>query len=173
MFLRRILPLLASLTLAFAAIAHGQEPQAPAQDGGIRGDRMRHREGRSHDRMGKGGRFGLGKLRRMHELNLTDEQRQQQRAIVQRHLESVKAQREELSTLREKRAQGNFTAEDEARAKALRQEIHRSMQGVHTEIESILTPEQRTKLEQFKTERKARHDEMRKRRQERRGNTPQ
>jgi Spy/CpxP family protein refolding chaperone len=172
MFLRRILPLI-SLTLAFGAIAYGQQPQTPAPDSGTRAEGMRHREGRSHESMGKGDRDGFGELRGMRELNLTDEQRQQQRAIVQRHLESVKAQREELSKLREKRAQGNFTAEDEARAKALRQEIHNSMQGVHTEIESILTPEQRTKLEQFKTERKARHDEMLKRRQERRENIPQ
>ncbi len=173
MFLRRILPLLISLTLAFGAIAYGQQPQTPAQDGGIRGEGMRHREGRSHERMGRGGRHGFGKFRGMRELNLTDEQRQQQQAIVQRHLESVKAQREELFKLGEKRAQGSFTAEDKARAKALRQEIHNSMQGVHTEIESILTPEQRTKLEQFKTERKARHEEILKRRQERRENTPQ
>ncbi len=173
MFLRRILPLLISLTLAFGAIAYGQQPLTPAQDGGIRGEGMRRRQGRSQERIGRGGRHGFGKFRGMRELNLTDEQRQQEQAIVQRHLESVKAQREELFKLGEKRAQGNFTAEDGARAKALRQEIHNSMQGVHTEIESILTPEQRTKLEQFKTERKARHDEMLKRRQERREHTPQ
>ncbi len=47
------------------------------------------------------------------------------------------------------------------------------MRGAHTEIESTLTPEQRTKLEQLKTERKARHDEMLKRRQERRESAPQ
>lgn len=173
MYLRRILPLLISLTLAFSAIAYGQEPQTPAQDGGTRGEGMRQREGRSRDRMGRFGRHDFGKFRGMHELNLTDEQRQQQRAIIQRHLESVKTQREELFKLGEKRAQGNLTAEDGARAKALRQEIHNSMQGAHAEIENILTPEQRTKLEQVKTERKARHEEMLKRRQERRENTPQ
>lgn len=171
MFLRRILVI--SLTLAFSALAYGQQPQTPAQDGGIRKEGMRHREGRSHEGMGRRGRDGFGKFRGMRELNLTDEQRQQQRAIVQRHLESVKAEREELFKLGEKRTQGNLTAEDGARAKALRQEIHDSMQGAHTEIESILTPDQRTKLEQFKTERKALHDEMLKRRQERRENTPQ
>lgn len=171
MFLRRIL--LISLTLAFGSIVHGQQPQTPAQDGGLRGEGMRHREGRSRERMGRDGGHGFGKFRGMRELNLTDDQRQQQRAIVERHLESVKAQREELFKLGEKRAQGNLTAEDGARAKALRQEIHNSMQGAQTEIESILTPEQRTKLEQLKTERKARHDEMMKQRQERRENTPQ
>jgi Spy/CpxP family protein refolding chaperone len=173
MFLRRTLTLLTGLTLAFGALAYGQQPQTPAQDGGIRREGMRHKEGRSHGRMGRGGRHGFGKFRGMPELNLTDDQRQQQRAIVQRHLESVKAQREELLKLREKKGQGNFTAEDGARAKALRQEIHNSMQGTQTEIESILTPEQRAKLEQFKSERKARHEGILKRRQERRENIPQ
>lgn len=171
MFLRRIS--LISLTLALGAVAHGQQPQTPSQDNGKRAEGMRHREGRSQDRMGRGGRHGFAKFRGMRELNLTDEQRQQQRVIVERHLESIKIQREELFKLRDKREQGNFTDEDKARAKALRQEIHNSMQGAQTQIESILTPEQRTKLEQIKTERKARHDEMLKRRQERQENTPQ
>lgn len=170
MFARRILPFLISLTLACGAIAYGQDPQTPVQDRGKRGDRMRHREGRSHER---GDRTGFAGFRGLRELNLSDEQRQQQRAIVQRHLESIKAQREELIKLGEKRQEGKLTAEDGARAKALRQEIHNSMLAAHTEIESILTPEQRAKFEQLKTERKARHDEMLKRRQEHLDNTPQ
>jgi Spy/CpxP family protein refolding chaperone len=173
MFLRKILPLVISLTLASAAIAYGRQPQSPAQDGSLRREGMRPRDGRNHEKMGRGGRYGFGKFRGMRKLNLTEEQRLQQRAIVQRHLESIKAQREELFKLREKKAQGSFTSEDAARAKALRQEIHNSIQSADTEIESILTPEQRTKLEQFKTERKARHDEMLKHRQEHRENTPQ
>ena len=36
MFPRRMLPLLISLTLAFGAIAYGQDPRSPVQD---RGDR--------------------------------------------------------------------------------------------------------------------------------------
>lgn len=171
MFLRRVL--LISLTLALGAVAYGQQPQNPTQDNGQRGEGMRHREGRSQDSMGRGGRHGFGKFPGLRELNLTDEQRQQQRLIVERHLESVKIQREELFKLRDKREQGNFTDEDKARAQALRQEIHSSMQGAQTEIESILTPEQRTKLEQIKTERKARHNERLKRRPERGENTPQ
>ncbi len=171
MLLRRIL--LISLTLAFGAFAYVQQPQTSAQEGGIRTESMRHREGRSHERMGRAAGYGSRKFHGLRELNLTDEQRQQQDAIVQRHLESIKAQREELFKLGEKRGQGNLTAEDGARARALRQEIYNSARTAHTEIEGILTPEQRTKLEQFRTERKARHDEMLKRRQERRENSPQ
>ena len=103
----------------------------------------------------------------LRELNLTDEQVQQQLVIAQRHVESIKSQREELSTLREKRMQGTFSADDEARAKALRQEIDNSRRRMLTEIEGILTPEQRTRLEQIKSERKLQHEEMRKRRGER------
>jgi len=107
------------------------------------------------------------------ELNLTEEQRQQQRAIIQRHLEGTTAQREELSKLRQKRIAGTFTAEDEARAKALHQELRDSMKEIRDELNSILTPEQRTKLERIETERKARHEEMRKRRRENLEKNPQ
>lgn len=168
MSLRRILPVITGLTVAFGAIAYGQQPQIPAQDDG-----RRHRESRSHDRPGREHRQGFGNFHGMRELNLTDEQRQQQRAILERHLDSVKSQREELIRLREKRLQGSLTADDKARAQALRQEIHNSRLGAHTEIESILTPEQRATLQQFNNERKARHDEMLKRRQERREKNPQ
>src|SRR5438445_11867900 len=88
------------------------------------------------------------------ELNLTEEQRQQKRAIVQRHLEGTSAQREELSKLRQKRIAGMFTAEDEARAQALRQELHDSLKGIRNEVNGILTPEQRSKLLQIETKRK-------------------
>ena len=102
----------------------------------------------------------------MGELNLTEEQREQQREILQRHLESMKGQRGELFNLREKRIAGTFTADDEARAQKLREEIRTSMQGIRTEMEAVLTAEQRAKLEQLKSERKGRREEMRERRRE-------
>ncbi len=144
MFLRRSLVALMSLTLAWGAVASAQEPQSPAPDSSSPG-RMRPREGRRHDKIDKLGRHGLGKFPGMRELDLTEDQKQQQRAIVQRYLESTKAQREELFKLREKKMQGTLTADDESRAKALRQEIHNSIQGIRSEVEGILTAEQRTK----------------------------
>jgi len=95
----------------------------------------------------------------LRELNLNDEQRQQVRAAMQRQLESTKSQREELFKLREKRMAGTLTSEDEARAMALHQELRDSMKGVEGEIEGILTPEQRTRLEEIRKERRARHEE--------------
>ena len=157
MNLRKILVAIVS-TLALSTLTYAQElstkeTQRPGQE--------RAREGRRHGRMGRQPGF-----RGMHELNLTEEQRNQQRAILQRHLGSMKGQREELFNLREKRIAGTFTAEDEARAQRLREEIRSSMQGIRTEMEGVLTAEQRAKLEQLKSERKARRDEMRERRRE-------
>jgi len=164
--LRKSLPLVAALVLALSAIAQAQELQTVPQEG-VRADREGHREGRRHGRMGGPGRLGF-----MRELNLTEEQRSQQRAIVERHLASTKGQREELFKLREKRIAGTFTDEDIARVKALRQEMHDSTEGIRTEMEGVLTTEQRARLEQLKAERKARHEEMRERFQERREAVP-
>jgi Spy/CpxP family protein refolding chaperone len=86
---------------------------------------------------------------------------------MQRRLESTKAQREELFKLREKRIAGTFTAEDEARTRALRQEIRTAMDGVRTEMAGVLTAEQKAKLEQLKKERKERMEQRMKERQER------
>ena len=168
MFLRKVLPVLVAV-LAFHAVCNAQRLEAGQQDKTRPGLEGRH-EGRRHGRIGRHPRSGG-----MRELNLTEEQRQQQRAILQRQLGTTKAQREELFKLREKRIAGTFTAEDEARAQALREEIRTSMNGIRAEMESVLTAEQRAKLEQLKTERRARREEMRERRREirERRETPQ
>jgi Spy/CpxP family protein refolding chaperone len=160
--LRKSLPLVAALILALSAIAYAQESQTAPQEG-MRPGREGHRDGKRHRRMGGPERLGF-----MRELNLSEEQRSQQRAIVQRHLASTKSQREELFKLREKRIAGTFTDEDIARVRALRQEMHDSMEGIRTEMDGVLTSEQRARLEQLKAERKARHEEMRERFRERR-----
>jgi Spy/CpxP family protein refolding chaperone len=95
-------------------------------------------------------------------LGLTEAQRQQQQAIVQRQFVATKAQREELFQLREKRLAGNLSPEDQARARTLHQEIRNAMTGVRGEMIGILTPEQRSQLE---TQRKQRNQERLNRRQ--------
>ncbi|HEX4899078.1 MAG TPA: hypothetical protein VFV61_01020 [Pyrinomonadaceae bacterium] len=161
MFLRKIL--LASLAgLALAAITHAQQDQTPRQEK-MGSSQEGPREGRRHRRMER--HRGFAALR---ELNLSEEQRQQQRAILQRQLENTKAQREELFKLRENRFAGTLTPEDETRAQTLHREIQDSRQRMRTEMQSVLTAEQLAKLEQLKTERKARREEMREHRRERR-----
>lgn len=175
-----VLGILFTGTIAFA---QQPQPSGASQEGTLRRDqierkeRLRDRLGRREGRLGHGG-FGRERMGRfLSELNLSEEQRQQQRAIVQRRLEGTKAQREELFRLREKRIAGAFAAEDEARAKALHQEIRTAMQGMRSEMETVLTAEQRARLEELQKQRKAtmeqRLQERQQRLQERLNNRPQ
>jgi Spy/CpxP family protein refolding chaperone len=186
MFLRKGLLAVGGIILAggmgaFTAFAQEPQPQsqtAPRPDGTFQRDRTERME-RRRERMGGEGmggrrRVGRGGMRHlMRELNLTDAQRQQGRAIMQRRLESTKLQREELFKLREKRIAGTFTADDEARAKALRQEMRTAMAGVRTEMAGVLTAEQRAKLEELKQARKEKMEQRLKERQERLNHKPQ
>ena len=178
MSLRKVLAAVVGMTFACGMgvmAANGQQPQSSSaqQDNAVRAERqarmkerrerMAQREGLAGERMGR--HAGSGRF--MRELNLTEAQRQQRRAIIERRLEGTKTQREELFRLGEKRRAGTFTAEDEARAKALHQELRSSMEGIRGEMEAVLTAEQKARLEQLKTERKQRMEQRLKERQER------
>jgi len=179
MSLRKVLAAVAGMTFACGMgvmAANGQEPQSPSagQDNAVRAERlerMQKRRERLRQREGLAGERRMGPHagidRFMRELNLTDAQRQQRRAIIERRLESTKAQREELFRLGEKRRAGTFTPEDEARAKALHQELRSSREGIRAEMEAVLTAEQKAKIEQLKAERKQRIEQRLKERQER------
>jgi Spy/CpxP family protein refolding chaperone len=182
MYLRKTLFGILGIILAGGIMAFAQEPQpqTPATpDATFRKERIerrqRHRERVDREGLGKdrgmGRRGGAGRL--MRDLNLSEEQRQQARAIMQRRLESTKAQREELFRLREKRIAGTFSADDEARAQALHQEIRLAMEGVRTEMQSVLTAEQKAQLEKLKTERKEGREQRIKERMERLNQKPQ
>jgi Spy/CpxP family protein refolding chaperone len=177
MFLRKSLFSAAGIMLAVGMGVSAQEPQSQTpstQDGTLQRDRiermerrrerMGNREGRA-TREGRERHRGMGRM--MRELSLNEEQRQQGRAIMQRRLESTKLQREELFKLREKRIAGTFTADDEARARALHQEMRTAMQGARTEMDALLTAEQKAKLEGLKKERQERMEQRMKERQER------
>jgi Spy/CpxP family protein refolding chaperone len=178
MFSRKSLLSAAGIILAGGIGVLAQEPQSQppsTQEGTFqrqRIERMERRGQRKAGREGIGRRQGMGHRgmgQMMRELNLSEEQRQQSRAIMQRRMQNMKPQREELFKLREKRIAGTFSAEDEARAKALHQEMRSAMTGVREEMAGVLTAEQRAKLEQLKKERK---EQRVKERQERLNNKP-
>jgi Spy/CpxP family protein refolding chaperone len=176
MFSRKSFLGVAGIILAGGLGVFAQEPQSqrPAtQDGSFQRDRIERMERRGQRMAGRervGRRQGKGHL--MRELNLSEEQRQQSRAIMQRRLQSMRPQREELFKLREKRIAGTFTADDEARAKALHQEMRTAMTGVREEMAGVLNAEQKAKLEQLNKERKERMEQRMKERQERLNNKP-
>jgi len=144
------------LTLTFgASAALAQQPQndsATQQQGAPEGREFGRRKGR-------GMRRGFGTLRALRELNLTDAQQQQVRAVVDRFVASIEPQREQLKQLREQGRDGvEPSADVQEKARALRQQIHQSEQNMRTEILALLTAEQRTRLEQIEQERKARRE---------------
>jgi Spy/CpxP family protein refolding chaperone len=179
MFVRKGLLGIMGMILACGMVAFAQQPQPPAPtqapDGTFHRDRTERKErhrGRMGERDGFGQRGpGIGHFIR--DLNLSDAQQAQVRAITQRRLEGTRSQREELFKLREKRTAGTFTPEDEARAKALHQEIRASMEGIQTEVDSILTAEQKARLEELQKERKAKMELRMKERHERLNTNPQ
>src|SRR5947207_13226005 len=78
---------------------------------------------------GPGGPGGPGMLGpgALHELNLTDDQKQQIQKIREANFESTKTQREEVRQLMQKRFHGTLTAEEQARAKTLHEQMQASM----------------------------------------------
>ncbi len=155
--------------MTFGVVAFAQQPQTPTTkpDGTLKRERLERRENLREGLDGMrrhGGREGFGSRgpgsgNLMRGIELSEQQRQQSRAIMQLRLESTKAQREELFKLREKRIAGTFSADDEARAKALHQEMRTAMEGARTEMQGILTAEQKARLEELQKERKAKHEE--------------
>jgi hypothetical protein len=105
-------------------------------------------------------------------LNLTDEQRTQQRAIMQKHLAATRSQREQMFQLREKRLAGTLTDEDQARMRALRQEMRNSMAGARNETSSILTADQKAQIESRREKQQQRRQQMLRRRGELRSTSP-
>lgn len=154
------------VVLALVVTAFAQQPQGPPPDRGTRPEGMGRRSGMAgRERMrGPGAHDLRGVLR---ELNLTDAQKEQVRATIQRNMEGTKAQREELRQLAEKRRQGALTTEEEARAKTLRDQLFNSMKGRHADLLAILTPEQKARLEEIEKTRKERRKEMRERHKDR------
>jgi periplasmic protein CpxP/Spy len=179
MSLRKALLGITGLIFVCALAVSGQEPQSQTQtapDTTLRPERMergarqRHRR-EAQDGMRAGEDAGMGRWLR--ELDLSEAQRQQVRAIVERREENTRVQREELLKLREKRIDGTLTADDEARASTLRQEIRTATEGVRNEIAGVLTAEQKARLEQLRQERKLRIEQRVKERQERLQPKPQ
>lgn len=122
-----------------------------------------------HKRHGRGGFGGMGGGRIMSELNLTDAQKQQLRALHERYRESFQAKRGEFRQLFEQRREGaTLSDEQKARAQALRAELRQLSEQMHNEMLAILTPEQRTQLEQKRKELFERRQERQQQRRERR-----
>jgi Spy/CpxP family protein refolding chaperone len=170
--------LAAGLIAGTAVLAFAQEdgpaPPGWTQDGvGRRGERAGRRAGKARQRMARRHRMDLRGLRG--QLDLTDAQRRQLRALRQNAHGANKDERAELRRLR--RQEDTLTPEQQARAQALHEQLRANGEARRQQFLSVLTPEQRAQLEQQKSEMRERREERRRRREEfrRRGTeqTPQ
>jgi Spy/CpxP family protein refolding chaperone len=152
--------------LAFGAVAFAQQTSPPTQDPTL-GAQRRQGLGQMGRRRAMRRRAMMGGFRVMRQLNLTDAQKQQARAIMQsnRTNTNTKAAREELAKLRSQRRDGTLTPEGMARAKELRKQFQESRQGVRNQLTGILTPEQKAKFEEMIKTRRANHEKLGPRRQ--------
>ena len=149
------------LVASLAAGVFAQE-QPPAPQGGQGQVERRGPWGPKGHRGPGAGRHGHG-MRAFGQLNLTDAQREQIRALRESHRQSTQAQRDELRQIFETRRQGGqLTTEQQARVQQLHAELREAGKRMHDEIvNNVLTAEQRARLEQLKQEREARREQMR------------
>ena len=122
-------------------------PQVQKQN---RGDKLGRRGQRRHMR----GRKHRGGLRG---LDLTDQQKEQARAIRRANFESNKAQIAELRQLRQK-GRESLSDADKARAKELHKQLRESRLNARNQMSALLTAEQKTKLEERQKNRRERRE---------------
>jgi protein CpxP len=120
----------------------------------------------------KHGRRGKAMMHGLHKLNLTDAQKEQMKSFRERGKLEFQPQREEVKTLVSKKREGIITADEENRLKELKGTMKANAQKMHEEMMNILTPEQKTQLEQMKAEKRGKMKERRQNREEKKP-TPQ
>ena len=143
---------LSVLAVGAASSASGQQPQQNSNAAAPSQGRAQMR------RMMMRRRAMGGMMRGIRQLDLTDQQKQQARSIMQTQFQSAQAQRQELRQLMQKRRTATLTSQEEARAKELRQQLMQSRQGVRTQLMTVLTAEQKAKLEEMIKTRRANHE---------------
>lgn len=97
-------------------------------------------------------------FRLLRQLNLTDQQKQQARSIIQGNLSSNKAQRQEMRQLTQQWRQGTLSQEGLARSNELRNQLRERRKAVRDQLAGILTPEQKARLEEIIKTRRANHE---------------
>lgn len=152
--MRRAIGITLGLLVFFASVAMAQQTTPPSGTQPSWGKMGPHRMG-----------GGVIDMRLLRQLNLTEQQHQQIRTIMQNYAASTKPQRDELRQLFEqRRTNGSLTADQQARVEQLRAALDASAQQMRADILNVLTPEQRTQFEQLEQQAKAKREEWRKKR---------
>lgn len=148
-------------TVIFSTFAMAQE--TTTQDKTVKRTKAERTFGRgqmTHGMMGQ--RHGMrgGAMRGLRGLDMTDVQKEQIRTIMQSN-RPEQATMDELRTLGRAKRDGTITAEQQARLTALRTQQAEKAKSVHTQIQGVLTAEQKAKIETRKQEMRQRFDNRR------------
>ncbi|MDQ3750673.1 MAG: Spy/CpxP family protein refolding chaperone [Acidobacteriota bacterium] len=148
---------LALATVAFTTFVSAQDTNK--QDNSMQQQEKSERRGgkRGFGRKGmRGGKHGGDRMlmRSLERLNLSDAQKEQTRVIFENFKTSTQTQREEMRGLAMKKRDGIITTEESARFKEIKTQLKASGEQMRNSVLAILTPEQRTQLDQIKEEMK-------------------
>ncbi len=145
--------------VAFTTFVSAQDTATQPQDSAAKQEKRDRKFGKE----GKRDRHhGDMMLRGLHQLNLTDAQKEQLKGIMESNHTANQGTHEEMRGLMMKKRDGIITAEEQTRFDALKTQMKASAKQTHDSILAILTPEQRTQLEQQKEQMKQKFEERRK-----------
>jgi len=136
----------------FGIVGRAQQPQPSNPASAVQQPR---KSGPAQRAMRRRATFGM--FRVLRQLNLTDQQKQQARSIIQTNMQSTKAQRQELSELARQWRQGTLTPAGLTRANELHKQFLEARKTVRTQLTGILTQEQKEKLDEMIKARRSNH----------------
>jgi periplasmic protein CpxP/Spy len=144
--------------IAFSSFAFAQDVKPTDNQDSVKQERGQGKRGGE----GKHGRHGKDKMMRgLHQLNLSDAQKEQMKSLKEQSKLQFQPLREEMKTLSSKKYDGIITNEEQSRLKELKAQMRENGKKMHEEMMSILTPEQKTQFEQMKTEKRGKMKERR------------
>lgn len=163
---------LGAAVFAFSAIGMAQETAATTTDKTekVKGEHRGHGKrgfgrgdfgGKRGHHRGMGGKMGFFRF-----IELTEAQKVQFKAIHEANKPSQEL-REEMMTLRAAKRAGTITADQQARIDTLKAQAKEKHASIKSQIDAILTAEQKEQIEKRKVEMKQRMEERQKLRQER------
>jgi periplasmic protein CpxP/Spy len=150
--------------IAFSSFAYAQDVKpTDNQDSAKQGKRGGNREFSGEK---KHGRHGKDMMRGLHQLNLSDAQKEQMKSFREKSKSEFQPQRDEMKTLISKKREGIITVDEENRLKELKGTMKANAQKMHDEMMGILTPEQKVQFDQMKAEKLGKMKEHRQKRGE-------
>ena len=94
----------------------------------------------------------------LQQLNLTDQQKEQMRSVMQANRQNFQAQREEMRELNRQWSEGTLTPQGLERARVLRSQLIENRKAMRGQMDAILTTEQKAKREEMRKMRRTNHE---------------